>query len=186
MNTTDKKMNPILLFVAFLFSFIVVVQVFQIQFENGEIAAMNDKKLIKIDPNAVVISDAFSLGAPSEASIAKGMELYKNSCASCHGADGKSGIMPTNPAPRDFTNVPEYKFGITFGDLFNTITVGSPGTSMAPFGYLPESDRVALTHYIAEFIPKDAVTSSAPKVVDPSSVKLDDEKMNIILNKLAK
>ena len=186
MNTTEKKMNPILLFIAFLFSFLVVVQVFQIQFENGEIAAINDKKLVKFDPNAVTVSDAFVLGAPSEASIAKGMELYTNSCASCHGADGKSGFMPTNPAPRNFTNVAEFKFGIAFGDLFSTITNGSPGTSMAPFGYLPESDRVALAHYISEFIPKDAVSSSAPKVVDPSSVKLDDEKMTIILNKLAK
>lgn len=185
MNTTEKKVSPIIITLAFLFALAVVVQVFRIQFENGEIAAMNQAKLVKVEKK--VEEPSFALGTPTKESIAKGLEVYKKSCASCHGADGKSGIMPTNPAPRNFTKPEEYKFGLTFGDIFNTITNGSPGTTMTAFGYLPESERVALTHYVAEFLPEDARPGAGKsEKVDPSSIKLDGKKMNTILEKLAK
>lgn len=186
MNTTEKKVSPIIITLAMLFAIAVVVQVFRVQFENGHNDAMNEVKLVKVEKDNSEAVESFVLGAPSEASLAKGLEIYKKSCASCHGADGKSGIMPTNPAPRNFTKPDEYKFGTTYGDILNTIKVGSPGTTMAGFGYLPENELIALTHYVAEFLPKDAASSSKPKVVDPSSIKLDDDKMNTILKKLAK
>ena len=69
----------------------------------------------------------------------RGKEVYENSCAHCHGTEGRGdGSAAENllPKPRDFTRG-LYKIRSTETgelptdqDLFNIITVGMPGSSM--------------------------------------------------------
>jgi mono/diheme cytochrome c family protein len=67
---------------------------------------------------------------PTQASVARGMELFQQNCVTCHGVDGR-GDGPTapslNPAPSDFRlHVPYH----TDVELFKFIADGYPGTAM--------------------------------------------------------
>ncbi len=100
---------------------------------------------------------AEALSAPAQAAspdaapaASNGMAVYKANCAVCHGdagrGDGPAGKALVPPA----RNLVEgkWKQGGSSVDLFNTITKGMPGTSMAAFGQLPLADRWALVDYI--------------------------------------
>lgn len=83
--------------------------------------------------------------------VKHGAALFKTNCAMCHGAEGKGdGIAGKSlkPPPR---NMVEGKWTRGGGELamFNTISNGSPGTSMQ--GYkdaLPAKDRWALVQFV--------------------------------------
>ncbi|HEX4924721.1 MAG TPA: cytochrome c [Bdellovibrionales bacterium] len=82
--------------------------------------------------------------------IAKGEALFQTNCAVCHGPKGGGdGVTAKslNPPPRNMVEG-KWKFGGSPFQLFDLITKGSPGTSMAAFGHLPEDDRWALVHFV--------------------------------------
>jgi mono/diheme cytochrome c family protein len=64
--------------------------------------------------------------------VAFGAELYALNCASCHGADGKSGYAPA-------LNNPEFLHAASDGFLIATIARGRKGTPMRAFGPGPAS-----------------------------------------------
>lgn len=64
--------------------------------------------------------------------VALGAELYALNCASCHGADGKSGYAPA-------LNNPEFLHAASDGFLIATIARGRKGTPMRAFGPGPAS-----------------------------------------------
>ncbi|MDO8493888.1 MAG: cytochrome C oxidase subunit IV family protein [Deltaproteobacteria bacterium] len=110
--------------------------------------------------------------------LKKGGEIYAMQCAVCHGAQGK-GDGPASqiqPPPRDFTSG-YWKFGGGPIQVFQTITKGSPGTSMASFSSLSVEERFSLAHTVRQFAPNppadpaDALASltkgSAPAVAKP-------------------
>ena len=101
--------------------------------------------------------------------------LYDTSCANCHGTDGRGhgpAADPLNPRPRDFTRG-WYKFRSTAADsiptdddLYRTIEVGLPGTSMLGWkGILSEAQMRALVAYVKQFSPRFASERPAPVAV---------------------
>ncbi len=107
--------------------------------------------------------------ASSPALIERGKTLYRSYCAICHGESG-DGNGPAagglDPKPRDF--IPgKYKFRTTPGgalptdtDIFRTITMGLPGTTMPSWASIKIEDRWGLLHYIKTF--SEAFTKEQP------------------------
>jgi mono/diheme cytochrome c family protein len=84
--------------------------------------------------------------------LKQGKASYESNCAACHGdtgrGDGPAGAA-LDPKPRDLV-AGAYEKGTTPAQVFRTITKGIDGTTMAPFDYLPEAERWALTYYTLE------------------------------------
>jgi high-affinity iron transporter len=83
--------------------------------------------------------------------IAQGKALFESHCASCHGEHGAGdGPLASNlvPAPSNFLEVSRMDQLSLFA-LYNTISLGVKGTSMAAYGQsLKEDDRWNLAAYI--------------------------------------
>ncbi|MEY4615848.1 MAG: hypothetical protein RJB66_808 [Pseudomonadota bacterium] len=85
---------------------------------------------------------------------AAGEKLFVTNCSMCHGVDGKGqtdtgkALKARNFVTDDFKQVKDKKKGPTEEDIMNTLKTGVPGTGMAPFAHLPESDRKALAKYV--------------------------------------
>ena len=83
--------------------------------------------------------------------VTRGASLYQAQCAACHGArghgDGPAGAR-LNPPPIDFTSQARAdQRGVL--SLFEVITQGVPGTSMASYAQtLSVDDRWALAYYV--------------------------------------
>jgi len=104
------------------------------------------------------------IAANAAGDAAKGKVLFETNCASCHGTSGK-GDGPVGaalqPPPRDFTKA-EFKFDANKdgkpgedADLMLVITNGAAAYGgsplMAPWGHLPEQDRLDLIAYVRTF-----------------------------------
>lgn len=77
--------------------------------------------------------------------------LFQAQCASCHGAngDGKGPLARSlSPAPVAFTDRERARERSVFA-LYQAITTGVEGTSMASFKTLPEEDRWALAFFVS-------------------------------------
>lgn len=97
--------------------------------------------------------------------IARGKEIYASTCASCHGDDGKGdGVAAAalKPHPRNFhiEDRDDWTHAPSALSVFNTITNGVPGTSMAAYSNLPEDDRWALTQLVLTWVPESVVIPS--------------------------
>lgn len=94
--------------------------------------------------------------ASSPELIAKGAASFKTNCTVCHGekgaGDGPAGAS-LNPKARNFTTE-KFKFGNKPEQVFKTISEGSKGTSMAPFGHLPEEERWGLVYFVLSLAKK--------------------------------
>jgi len=99
-----------------------------------------------------------------EEQIAKGKEIYAAQCGSCHGADGKgdgAAAAALNPPPRNFHSTDEkWTAGTSPLAVFNVLSVGIAGTSMAAYSSLSEDDRWALTHYLRAWVPENQLQES--------------------------
>lgn len=88
--------------------------------------------------------------APSQApDAARARTLFAQNCASCHGAAGTAppaAMQALDPPPIDFTDIDRARQRSPFG-LYQVITQGLEGTSMASFASLPDDDRWALAFY---------------------------------------
>ena len=120
-----------------------------------------------------VLSLTYAQNAP-EASE-KGKEVYENSCAHCHGVEGRGdGSAAENllPKPRDFTRG-LYKIRSTEAgqlptdqDLFDIITEGMPGSSMPPWETaLSTNDRWEVVAYIKTFYDGFKDSETPPKQI---------------------
>lgn len=114
------------------------------------------------EPADADVSKAAKPWESSDDMIAHGRHVFLNNCAMCHGqkgmGDGPAG-MSLNPRPRNFVEG-KWKQGGRSQDLFKTLVVGVPGSSMVSFKSLPKNDRWALVHYIRSItqnkVPDDA------------------------------
>lgn len=104
-----------------------------------------------------------------EEQLAKGKELYAAQCSSCHGAEGKgdgAAAAALNPPPRNFHSVDQkWTVGTSPLGVFNVLSVGIAGTSMASYASLSEDDRWALTHYIRQWVPESQLQESTEEEV---------------------
>ena len=85
--------------------------------------------------------------------LAHGAQLYRDNCASCHGAEGKgdgAAGKGLDPAPADFTDAARIAQRSAYG-LYNTITLGVGGTGMAAYRQLTDDDRWALAFFVSQF-----------------------------------
>src|SRR5690554_260554 len=108
-----------------------------------------------------------------EAQIARGKELFASSCASCHGANGDANTpvaASLNPPPRNFhtEDAKEWTHDpVNALSVFDSVTNGVPGTSMAAYSNLPEEDRWALTQYVLTWVPESVkVEATDAQIVD--------------------
>jgi mono/diheme cytochrome c family protein len=96
-----------------------------------------------IDPKTVM--------TPNPELMARGKALYAQTCATCHGAEGKGdgpGGAGINPKPRNFAVAGGWKNGTRVEDLYKTLEEGLKGSSMASYNYLRKKDRMALVHVV--------------------------------------
>ncbi len=88
--------------------------------------------------------------APSQApDLDRARTLFAQNCASCHGSAGSApptAMQALDPPPIDFTDIDRARQRSAFG-LYQVITQGLEGTSMASFASLPDDDRWALAFY---------------------------------------
>ena len=124
-----------------------------------------------------------SAGPVSSDREGKGLGLYREHCAHCHGITG-DGAGPTasfmNPYPRDF-RLGKFKFKSTKTfhpplpeDLKYTLQRGIAGTSMPSFALLPEEEIDALVAYVQYLSIRGQVERA---LLDDMAILEDDESL---------
>lgn len=116
---------------------------------------------------ALTLFSSAALAAPeaTPALLEKGKSSYTTNCVPCHGEKGAGdGIAAAalNPKPRNFATE-AFKNGNKPDQVFQTVTKGLTGTTMAPFAHLPEEERWAVTHYVLKTFVKGAAGAAAGK-----------------------
>ncbi len=109
---------------------------------------------------------------PTPDLIAKGEEIYNNTCASCHGDSGEGNGpagLNLNPKPRNFHDKEGWTNGRKFSEMYKTLTKGIIKYGMAAYEYLPGDDRFALIHYIRSF------TNDFPEITDDEVIGMEIE-----------
>jgi mono/diheme cytochrome c family protein len=87
-----------------------------------------------------------------DASLQRGEEVYKSSCSSCHGEEGRGDgpvAVTLDPKPVDYRA--EHVKELTDGELFYIITNGIEGSQMQAWGFFDEEDRWHLVNYLRTF-----------------------------------
>ncbi|HEU4618981.1 MAG TPA: cytochrome c/FTR1 family iron permease [Gammaproteobacteria bacterium] len=82
--------------------------------------------------------------------LAAAAARFRESCAACHGAEGRGdgpAAASLDPKPTDFHDAARERERSLYG-LYNTITLGVQGTSMASFSQLPDAERWTLAFYV--------------------------------------
>ncbi len=85
--------------------------------------------------------------------------LYKQNCASCHGATGEgdgSAALGMDPPPINFHDINRYQQRTLYG-LFSTITQGVAGTGMTAFTELTDKQRWSLAFYVGSLAVKNNI-----------------------------
>ena len=94
-----------------------------------------------------------TMGPSAAPDPARGVVLYSQNCASCHGANGDAKTpmaLKLNPPPIAFANRARAADRTPFA-LYQVIDQGLEGTAMASFSNLPASDKWALAFHVGRF-----------------------------------
>ncbi|HEY2028638.1 MAG TPA: FTR1 family protein [Myxococcales bacterium] len=93
--------------------------------------------------------------------VAKGAQVYAESCAACHGADGHPNTaLGLSTKPPDFTSREETS-ALTPQRIFAAATYGVPNTAMPSYEEgLTEDDRWNVAYYVLSLVPHDAVLAA--------------------------
>jgi mono/diheme cytochrome c family protein len=101
---------------------------------------------------------------PNDTVLARGREVFRATCASCHGetglGDGPAGLT-LNPRPRNFHTAAGWTNGARISDIYRTLQEGIVKNGMASYSYLPPADRFALIHLIRSFHPAPPADADA-------------------------
>jgi mono/diheme cytochrome c family protein len=95
--------------------------------------------------------DPATVMTPNPALMARGKALFAQTCATCHGPEGKGdgpGGTGLTPKPRNFTLTAGWKNGTRLEDIYKTLDEGIKGSSMVSYNYLTKKDRMALAHVV--------------------------------------
>jgi len=96
-----------------------------------------------IDPKTVM--------TPNPELTVRGKAIFAQTCATCHGPDGKGdgpGGAGLNPKPRNFTQQAGWTNGYHIENIYRTLDEGVKGTGMVSYNYLSKKDRMALVHVV--------------------------------------
>ncbi len=108
------------------------------------------------------------VGKPTKELIAKGANLFKANCASCHGDNGMGDGLSA-PAmtvkPRNFHSSEGWKNGRKISNIYKTLQDGILTSGMPAFNYTPAEDRFAMIHYLRTFA-QDFPVDSLPELFD--------------------
>ena len=121
--------------------------------------AMAREIIPPIDPATVM--------TPNATLMTRGKAVYAQSCATCHGPEGKGdgpGGTGLTPKPRNFTEKAAWKNGSRVEDIYKTLEEGIKGSSMVSYNYLSKKDRMALAHVVQSLGAFDHGTSD-PKAL---------------------
>ncbi|MDR7092144.1 MULTISPECIES: cytochrome c/FTR1 family iron permease [Cellvibrio] len=100
--------------------------------------------------SSLITAYPFPVAPATVPELARGQTLYAAQCAACHGVDGKGDgplAESLEPKPIAFTDAERARTRSLMA-LYQVISQGVEGTSMASFEALPEADRWALAFYI--------------------------------------
>lgn len=115
----------------------------------------SSKIFIEIQPKLGSFADGVKfedLNTKTDAIISRGEELYKSTCASCHGNEGKGDGLASaglNPKPRNFTSSEGWKNGRSLTQFYKTLQEGIAGSSMVAYDFLSPKDKISLYYYIS-------------------------------------
>ena len=142
----------------FMFAAYLVYLAFSTGFKDGRFAGLyNPPQYKTMEPEEKEVVNLRALLEPTDQLVAEGRQLFMTNCASCHGdkGDGKGPKSAgLNPAPRNFGAPPsEWTNGPALLQIFNTVTNGVPGTSMASFSFIGDHERMAIAHFIQTLVP---------------------------------
>jgi mono/diheme cytochrome c family protein len=116
-------------------------------------------------PKVIPPIDINKISIPTPELVAKGSEIYKTNCASCHADEGTgtgTASVGLNPAPRNFTKHEGWINGETITGIYTTLQEGIPNSSMIAYDYLTPEEKFSLAHYIrSEFIDNPPVDEKA-------------------------
>ena len=116
-------------------------------------------------PRSVPPLDVNVVSKPTSELIEKGQVLFKSTCATCHGEDGRGtgpGSIGLNPAPRNFTKNEGWINGETVSGMYTTLQEGIPNSGMIAYDFLLPEEKFALIHYIrSSFITDPPVDTKA-------------------------
>lgn len=105
--------------------------------------------------------------------LARGGALYAQQCATCHGVKGGGdGPLAASLDPRPIAfDDRERAASRSVMALYQVISQGVEGTSMASFGSLPEEDRWALAFFVGTMSHDDAMRSRGEQLWVDTKVK---------------
>src|SRR5688500_16167185 len=120
----------------------------------AELTRRMERELMRVHPVPV---------APRRApDLARGALLFHQTCATCHGAEGRGdgpSAATLDPPPTDFHDLERAHQRSLYG-LYNTITLGVAGTGMASFSHLPDEDRWALAFHVGSLFADEATLAA--------------------------
>jgi mono/diheme cytochrome c family protein len=105
-------------------------------------------------PKSLPPVDVMKVAIPTPDLIARGGDLFRANCSSCHGDNGEGNgpaAITLNPKPRNFHSLAGWTNGSKISQIYKTLQDGVPETGMASFSYMPPLDRFALSHYVRSF-----------------------------------
>ena len=141
----------------FLLAAYLVYLAFSTGFKDGRFAGLYNPPQHKTTaPEEKEVVNLRALLESNDQLVAEGRQLFMTNCASCHGdkGDGKGPKSAgLNPAPRSFSAPSsEWTNGTALLQIFNSISNGVPGTSMASFSFIGDYERMALAHFIQTMV----------------------------------
>ena len=111
-------------------------------------------------PSVLPPVDVRQVAQPTTQLLARGRDLFKANCASCHGenglGDGPAGQL-LNPRPRNFHQAAGWTNGAKVSEIYKTLQEGIIKNGMASYSYLVPADRFALIHFVRSFHPSRLV-----------------------------
>lgn len=142
--------------IAFMFSlvFVCCFFVYLVTFHKGVDLGENVKDPSTVSATSQVVAvDITKIPEPWKSNddvVKHGAKVFSQNCAMCHGNEGKgdgAAGAALNPKPRNFVEGKWTKGGDSIS-LFNTLTNGIPGSSMAGYKHFSSADRWALVQFV--------------------------------------